>query len=681
MFKTLKSRLMLSFSVIILSMVALLVVVETNKEYHQILSQNTEILDMRLQKIHDLLKERTSLARSLANWIALDPKVQELFAAQDRNGLRNTLLPVFQNAKGKNNISQFQFHLPPATSFLRLHKPSHFGDDLSSFRHTVVQANAKRQMMSGIERGRHGAGLRAVAPVSYAGKHVGTVEFGLAVNDKLLETFKQNNGFDVSFLMEGKQGLAALARNNNRDVNKENSDAIRDVLATESVHTIEQDFGDGVELVLYAPLRDFSGKTIGVIVLPENITPAMNHLHAMIWSIIGFGILITAIILGMMYFILNKLVDKPLSQIVGGLAQVKEGNYTLRLNDSFQGELATVAFAINGLLDTVEQALAKVRGESQIAAERAADAEQSRQDAAGREEEMRELLKRIKDTAKQSFTIADNLGRAGKHLEAQAQDVTQGMATQKNHVRATVTAVEEMNSTVLEVAHNAANAASNAERTRDKAQHGAEVVSEAVNAITQARRHSESLATDLHQLDKHAEGIDTIITVITDIADQTNLLALNAAIEAARAGEAGRGFAVVADEVRKLAEKTMVATQEVGDSVGLIKESVLGNLRSMEQATSAVNDASQLAERSGMALEEIVEFARNTSDMVTSIATASEQQSVTSQEITQAVGKIDAVSDHTNEQMHQASKAIMEVMELASALHNSFTALNLNDHA
>ncbi len=124
----------------------------------------------------------------------------------------------------------------------------------------------------------------------------------------------------------------------------------------------------------------------------------------------------------------------------------------------------------------------------------------------------------------------------------------------------------------------------------------------------------------------------------------------------------------------------MVATKEVGESIGLIKESVLGNLRGMEKATSAVNDASQLAERSGAALEEIVEFARDTSDMVASIATASEKQASTSEEINRAVSEIDAVSDRTTEQMQWASEAVVALMKLASSLNDSFTALKQNQH-
>ncbi len=146
----------------------------------------------------------------------------------------------------------------------------------------------------------------------------------------------------------------------------------------------------------------------------------------------------------------------------------------------------------------------------------------------------------------------------------------------------TATAMEEMNATVLEVAHNASNAAESAARARENAQVGAEGVRQAVTSIDAIKDQILDLNESMGELGSQAEGIGQIMNVVTDIADQTNLLALNAAIEAARAGEAGRGFAVVADEVRKLAEKTMQATKEVGDAVSTIQSQARSNITAVE---------------------------------------------------------------------------------------------------
>ena len=158
------------------------------------------------------------------------------------------------------------------------------------------------------------------------------------------------------------------------------------------------------------------------------------------------------------------------------------------------------------------------------------------------------------------------------------------------------------------------------------------------------------------------------MNVISDIADQTNLLALNAAIEAARAGEAGRGFAVVADEVRKLAEKTMASTNDVGNAIKAIQESTAKSMTGVDQAVERIGEATDLASRSGQALQEIVRNAEATADQVNAIATASEEQSAASEEINQTIVEVNDMSRQTAEAMAEAAKAVTELADQAQNL-------------
>lgn len=243
-----------------------------------------------------------------------------------------------------------------------------------------------------------------------------------------------------------------------------------------------------------------------------------------------------------------------------------------------------------------------------------------------------------------------------------------GANNQQQYISEAVSAMEEMNAAVAEAAVNAESAASNADQTMEYARNGAEVVSKTLTSISSVSGSSQALAEQVAGLGAKAEGVGQIMGVISDIADQTNLLALNAAIEAARAGEAGRGFAVVADEVRKLAEKTMEATRDVGIAIEGIQDQVGQTIDGVRHMAEIADDAATLAGESGQALEEIVSFTGTSADRIRSIASASTQQSIASEEVTRTLTEVHTISTETGEVMGEASCSVVSLAERVEEL-------------
>ena len=276
--------------------------------------------------------------------------------------------------------------------------------------------------------------------------------------------------------------------------------------------------------------------------------------------------------------------------------------------------------------------------------------------------------RKMVEVAQSANDLANSLSSAAEELSSQVEQSSRGAEEQKQRAGETATAMEEMNATVLEVAKNASFAAEGSAQAREKARNGSDVVARAVSAINQVHEQTGKMKSGLDALGSQAEQIGKIMNVIEDIADQTNLLALNAAIEAARAGEAGRGFAVVADEVRKLAEKTMSATKEVGQSITSIQEGTKTNIQGMDRAAELVEQATSLANESGDVLNEIVVLVEEAADQVRSIATATEEQSAASEEVNRSVEDINRISSETSDVMNQSSMAIGELAKLASDL-------------
>ena len=264
--------------------------------------------------------------------------------------------------------------------------------------------------------------------------------------------------------------------------------------------------------------------------------------------------------------------------------------------------------------------------------------------------------------------VANKLNEASNVLSKQMDQLANGVDTTADQTSQVATAMEEMNATVLEVAKNASETAEASDQANKVAASGGEIVGRTVDEINSVAVITENLAEALESLSSRAENIGKVMAVINDIADQTNLLALNAAIEAARAGEAGRGFAVVADEVRKLAEKTMDATKEVEGAISLIQQSTTDVVKEMDTARKRVINTSGMAQEAGSVLDKIVEHSNSIADMVNGIATAAEQQSSTSDEINTSVTQINDLSQEVLAGIRKSNLGIQEVSQMAQKL-------------
>ncbi|MES9995983.1 methyl-accepting chemotaxis protein [Desulfovibrio aminophilus] len=286
------------------------------------------------------------------------------------------------------------------------------------------------------------------------------------------------------------------------------------------------------------------------------------------------------------------------------------------------------------------------------------------------EQRAKEGLQRVERLNAEVGETAGRMAGLASEVSGKVESVRAGAETQSARVTETAHSMEQMNDAILEVAKSAGGASEQAALAMGRAREGAEVVGRAVSAIATVQEMTTALKSDMETLGGQARDIGRIMTVIEDIADQTNLLALNAAIEAARAGEAGRGFAVVADEVRKLAEKTMTATKEVGQSIAAIQDGVSRNIAGMEQAAGAVDQATELARNSGSSLREIVDLVEGTSDRMRGIATAAEQQSAASEQINSAVEEAHRVARETAESMAATAGSVRDLVDLAHGLEN-----------
>lgn len=383
---------------------------------------------------------------------------------------------------------------------------------------------------------------------------------------------------------------------------------------------------------------------------------------------LGISAVFLLIVLPLAFYMIRSIVI-PLRQASAAAVAVAEGNLDIKLHPSGKNELATLQESLNSMVAIFSSNLESIK---------ANEAESSKQALAAKDamHKAEEALIKAEGAKKEGMLAAAQkiegvIAEITSVVSAVAEktdEILKSSDFQKQRVTETATAMEEMNATVLEVAKNASETNEGSQHTMQKASEGQTVVNGTISAMDEIRSKTTSLKKIMSELESQSAEIGSVMGVINDIADQTNLLALNAAIEAARAGDAGRGFAVVADEVRKLAEKTIGATDEVGKSITSIQTLARENVRGVDETADSVTLATELSQKSGDVLGEIVELAKMAADQVGSIATAAEQQSATSEEINRSIAEIDTFAEDNSKNSLDAASGAKSLSEQVQAL-------------
>lgn len=446
---------------------------------------------------------------------------------------------------------------------------------------------------------------------------------------------------------------------------------------------------------------NYNGNNLGKIAMLYSTEKVEIETQASMFRSLGLGLLILLLATTIIIVVVNK-ITRQVTTLRDAAKLISEGNLNVNIDTSSKDEIGDLSLAFNKMMLSIDEANKSIVDEKQGVERKVEGAvkesEEQKKYLADSIQRMLQVIKRFEEgdlTVNLDVEKDDEIGKlftgfnsaikiiremiistsesvqavasSSNEISSSSEEMAFGAHEQSSQTTEVVTAVEQMTTTIFQTTQYANSAAELSRKSSSSAKKGGEVVKQTVDGMNKIAEVVGAAAVIVKDLGKNSDQIGEIVQVIDDIADQTNLLALNAAIEAARAGEQGRGFAVVADEVRKLAERTTKATKEIAAMISHIQKETGKAVVSIENGTKEVESGKDLAQKAIEALEEIISNTTGTIDVVNQVATASEEQSSVAGEISK---NIEAIATVTNESARSTQQIALSAEDLNKLTSN-----------
>jgi methyl-accepting chemotaxis protein len=567
---------------------------------------------------------------AVAETLAHMPEVKAVVKSGNRDATLSLLNDALAHLKPLG-IELITIQVPPATTFARVHNQKVFGDDVSKRRKMIVKSMETHKPFSGIEAGHDVLNIFGVAPLMDGDKMIATVDIGEPFGATFVKTMKARFGVDVAIHQITDGAVKTLASTATEA--QPSQDLMQRVMSGETVIQTGEQNGRSTAAT-FGPIRSFSGDPIAVVEIVRDAS-AYHDLARSSAEWLAGGALAAVLIAALIAAWLGRGMAKPILALEGAMREMTTGNHQIAVPGANRSdEIGSMARAVDvfkkSLVETDQLRAAQEQQRTTAESERRATLHTL---ASSFESGVGTIVDAVGSAANGMRTTAESMAATADEAIRQTTTVAAASEEASQNAEAVAAAVEELNASINEIAQQ---------------------VNESARVAGTAASQANDTNVQVQSLASAAQKIGDVVKLISEIAEQTNLLALNATIEAARAGEAGRGFAVVASEVKALASQTSKATEEISTQVGAI-----------QNATQASVDA----------IQGINQTITKVNEIASAIASAVEQQGAATREIAHNVaesargtGQVSLHISGVNEAAHQTGTAAALVVESASEL-------------